>query len=107
MKEEKGCTVAVMYKSKYIEKSLHVLQSEQFTKLRHDPTKSIENKMQRELSKLKTRLTMQGDHQFYPTGSNLGTCYGTPKLDKLLTYHTTEELPIRAIVSSIRNRDAV
>ena len=58
MKEEKGCTVAVMYKSKYIEKSLHVLQSEQFTKLRYDPTKSIENKKQRELSKLKTRLTM-------------------------------------------------
>ena len=63
--------------------------------------------MQRELSKLKTRLTMQGDHQFYPTGSNVGTYYGTPKLDKLPTYHTIEELSIRAIVSSIRNRDAV
>ena len=45
-----------MDKSKYTEKCL---QTEQFTKLRDDPTKSIEKKIQGELRKLNTRLTME------------------------------------------------
>lgn len=36
--------------SEYNGKCLHILQTEQFTKLRHDPTKSIEKKMQRKLA---------------------------------------------------------
>ena len=44
MKQDKGRGVVVMNKSKYTEKCLHALQTEQFTKLRHDPTKSIEKK---------------------------------------------------------------
>ena len=55
MKQDKGHDVVVMDRSKYAGKCLRILQTEQFTKLRHDPTKSIENKIQRELSKLKTR----------------------------------------------------
>ena len=58
MKQDKGRGVVVMDRSKYTEKCLGIFQIEQFTKLRHDPTKSIENKIQRELRKLKTRLTI-------------------------------------------------
>lgn len=36
--------------SEYNGKCLHILQTEQFTKLRHDLTKPIEKKMQRKLA---------------------------------------------------------
>ena len=92
--------VTVMNKSKYTEKCLHILQTEQFNKLGHDPTKSTKNKIQRELRKFKTKLTIQEYRQLYPTGSNSGRFYGTAKLHKLLHNVTIEELPIRPIVSS-------
>ena len=69
MRQDKGRGVVVMDRSKYTEKCLNILQTEQFTKLRHDSTMSIENKIQWELRKLKTRLTMQEYRQLYPTGS--------------------------------------
>ena len=56
MRQDKGRGAVVMDRSKYLEKLNY---TEQFTKLRHDPTKSIQNKIQRELKKLKTRLTIQ------------------------------------------------
>ena len=101
MKEDKGRGVAVMDKSKYTKKSLHILQTEQFTELRHDPTKSVENKIQQELRKLKTRLTLQEYHQLHPTASNPGRFFGNAKLPKLLTNGTIKELPIRPTVSNI------
>ena len=97
MKQDKGRGVVVMDRSKYTEKCLSILQTEQFTKLRHDPTKSIESKIQRELRKLKTRLTIQQYRQLYPTGSNPGRFYGTAKLHKLPPNSTKEYL----IVSNI------
>ena len=59
MKQDKGRGVVVMDRSKYIKNCLHILQTEQFTKLRHDPTKFVKNKIQVELRKLKTRLTIE------------------------------------------------
>ena len=78
-----------------------MLHTEQFTKLRHDPTKFIENEIQRELRKLKARLTIPEYLQLYPTGSNPGRFYNTTKLFKLPPNGTIEELPIRPIVSNI------
>ena len=101
MKQDKGRGVVVMDRSKYTEKCLNILQTKQFTKLRHDPTKSIENKIQRELRKLKRRLTIQECPQLYSTGSNPGRFYGTAKLHNLSPNDTIEELPIRQIVSNI------
>ena len=45
MKQDKGCGVVVMDSSKYTEKCLNILETKQLTKLRHDPTKSIKNKI--------------------------------------------------------------
>ena len=101
MKQGKGRGVVVTDRPKYTEKFLNILQTEKFTKLRHDPTKSIENKIQRELRKLKRRLTIQEYRQLYPSGSNPGRFYGTAKLHKLSPNGTIEELPIRPIVSNI------
>ena len=59
MKQDKGRGIIVLDRSKNTEKYLNIPQTEQFTKLRHDPTKSIENKIQQELKKLKRRLTIR------------------------------------------------
>ena len=104
IKQDKGSGVVVMDWSKCIEKCLNILQTEQFTKLRHDPTKSIETKIQQELRKLKIRLTIKEYRRLYPTGSNPGGFYGTAKLHKLPPNGTIEKLPIRPIVSNIYPR---
>ena len=101
MKQDKGRAAVVMDKSKYTEKCLNILQTEQFTKLRHDPTKPIENKIQQELRKLKRRLAIQEYHQLYPTGSNPGRFYSTGKIHMLPPNGTIKELRIRPIVSNI------
>ena len=101
MKQDKEHCVLVMDKSKYTEKCLNTLPTEQFTKLGHDPTKSIENKIQQELRKLKGRLAIQEYHHLYPTSSNPGRFYGTAKPNKLSPNGTIEELPIRPVVSNI------
>ena len=49
LRPEKGKGVVIMDKGKYTEKCLNVLNSNQFNKLRHDPTKSVENKVKRAL----------------------------------------------------------
>ena len=61
----------------------------------------MENKIQRELRKLKTRLTIQECRQFYPTGLNPGRFYGTAKLHKLPPNDMMEDFPIRPIISNI------
>lgn len=66
MKQDRGCVVGLDKSKKYTEKCFHILQTEQFTKLRHEPTKSIENKIQQELRKFRTRLTIQKYGKFYP-----------------------------------------
>ena len=57
--------------------------------------------MQRELRKLKTRLTIQEYCQLHLTGSNPGRLYGTAKLNQFPPNDTIEELPSRPIVSNI------
>ena len=51
----KGRGVAAMDRSKYTDECLDILQNKQFTLLKHDATKSIENKIRQELRKLNTK----------------------------------------------------
>ena len=70
MKQGKGSGVAIMNKPKYHEKYLELLNTDQFTKFKHDPAKKIEVKKQRVL-RIETNLTLQeypASH-LYPTGS--------------------------------------
>ena len=48
MKQDKGPGAVVVDRSKNTQKCLNILQTEQFTKQRHVPTKTIENKIQRD-----------------------------------------------------------
>ena len=56
IKQNKGCAVVIMYKSKYQEKCLMILENDNFKTLDHDPTKNTEEKIQQILRKMKNRL---------------------------------------------------
>ena len=45
LRQDKSKGVVTMDKGKYTEKCLNLLTSNQFNKLSHDPTKSVENKL--------------------------------------------------------------
>ena len=53
IKQDKGCGVVILDRKHYLEKCLNILELGQFKKLKKDPTKTIENKMQRTLRKIK------------------------------------------------------
>ena len=59
MRQDKGRGMVIIDKSKYTTKCLELLQANKFSKLKHDPTKSFENKIQHTLKKLKTRIPTQ------------------------------------------------
>ena len=101
MKQDKERGVVIIDKSKCTVECLKLLQRNQFSKLKHDPTKSLENKIQRTLRKLKRRLPTQQCYQLYLTGSFPGKFYGTAKLHKLPINGTVHDLPIRLIVPNI------
>ena len=58
-----------MVRTKYTKKYLELLQTNQFIRLNHDPTKSVEGKIQRLYRKFKSRLSQEKYYQLYPTGS--------------------------------------
>ena len=51
LRQDKGKGLAIMDRGKYTEKCLNMLNSNQFKKLDHDPTKAVENKIKRALHK--------------------------------------------------------
>ena len=51
--------MVIIDKSKYTAKYLELPRRDQFLKLKHDPNKSFEKKIQRTLRKLKVRLSTQ------------------------------------------------
>ena len=101
MRQDKGRGMVIIDKSKYTTKCLELLQANKFSKLKHDPTKSFENKIQHTLKKLKTRIPTQYNYQLYRTGSFPGKFCSTAKLHKLPINGTIHDLPIWPIVSNI------
>ena len=101
MKADKGRGEVVMNKSKYLEKCLTLLNSEQFVRLNEDPAKTNERKLQRMLRKIKPNLTDQEYKRLYPSGSAPGKFYGTAKLHKISVNDGLDKLPIRSVISNI------
>ena len=101
MKAEKGRGVAIMNKSKYLEKCLTLLNSDHFVRLNEDPTKTNERKVQRMLRKIKPNLTDQEYKRLYLSGSAPGKFYGTAKFHKISINDGVGKLPIRPIISNI------
>ena len=88
-----------MNRSKYIQKCLSIVNSNQFLQVDKDPIASIERKVQRTLRKLKDKVPSLRYSKFYPTGSSPDRFYGTAKLRKLKYNGTVEDLPLRPIIS--------
>ena len=82
-------------------KCLEILETNQFTKLNHNPTKSVEVKIQRLLRKPKSRMSQKQYYQLYPTGPCAEKFYGATKIHKLPPDGNKSKLPLRPIISNI------
>ena len=94
MKADKSRGVVIMNKSKYLEKCLTLLNSEQFVRLNEDHTKTNESKVQRMLRKIKPNLADQEYKILYPSGSAPGRFYCTVKLHRISINDGVDKLPI-------------
>ena len=83
IKQDKGRGVVILDKKHSIEKCINILDSKQFKKLQKDPRKTLQNKMQRTLRKIKQYLDENEYKRMYPTGSRPGLLYTIVKLHKL------------------------
>ena len=101
IKQDKGRAVAILDKKHCIQKCINILDSEQFKKLQKGPTKTLENKMQRTLRKIKQHLDENEYKRMYPTGSRPGLFYTTAKVHKLQNGEGLNELTMRPIISNI------
>ena len=89
--------VAIMNRTKYLDKCYTILDSNQFTKRDQDPTCYMENKVQGTLRKVKSTMPQTFYSKLYPSGSCPGKFYGTAKMHKLLT-NNVDDLPLRPMI---------
>ena len=82
LKQDKGRGVVILNRSKYIEKCLSIVNSNEFLQVDKDPTASIERKVQRTLRKTKDKIPSLLYLKIYPSVSSPGQFYGTAKLHK-------------------------
>ena len=101
VKAYKGRGVVIMNRDKYHKKCLELLDTEQFQKLNHDPTKTTERKVQNTLCKIKSKLSINEYKRIYPTGSSPGKLDGTAKIHKLSDRDGIQILPIRQTISNL------
>ena len=101
LKQDKGRGVVVIDRKKYTEKCINLLHTDSFIQLDHDPTKTIEEKIQRSICKIKNNLTKQEYSRLYSTGSLHGKFYGTAKQHKLKNGSFVYDLPLRPIISNV------
>jgi len=101
LKQDKGRGIVILDKNKYTAKCLNLLQSDQFVKLKKDPTKTIETKIQKAVRKIKSKLTPLQYQSVYPSGSQPGRFYGTAKIHKLREGDNVNQLPLRPIISNV------
>ena len=88
-------------KLKYLNhgKCLELLDTEQFQKLNHDQTKTIERKVQNALRKIKSKLQLTSTNEYIrparPQENSMA------KIHKLSDRDGVEKLPIRPIISNL------
>ena len=100
IKKDKGREVAILDRTKYIDKCLSMVATKQFSKLDYDPTSKLESKVQRTFRKIKSKLPKNLYKKLYPTESYPGKFYGNAKIHKLSTKNV-DDLTLRSIVPNI------
>ena len=101
IKQDKGRGVVILDKKHYIEKFINILDSGRFKKLQKDSTKTLENKMQHTLRRIKQHLDENEYKRMYATGSRPGLFYTTAEVHKLQNREGLNELTMRPIISNI------
>ena len=101
LKADKGRRIVIINRDKYYENCLQLLDTEQFQKLNHYPTKTTETKVQNALRNIKSKLSINEYKRIYPTGSSPGKLHGTTKIHKLSDGDGIDKLPIRPIISNL------
>ena len=103
LKQDKGRGVVILDNTKYIEKCMSLLNTNQFEKRLTDNTKEVEEQVQKALFGIKKAIGEEEYKKIYPSGSNPGRFYGTAKIHKVKANDPDKlgKLPIRPIVSNI------
>ena len=103
IKQDKGRGVVLMDRSKYVEKVMKQLNTENFKELTTDKTKAVEESIQRALLAIKPVIGESDYSKIYPSGSNPGKFYGTAKVHKLKSddQDKINKLPLRPIISNV------
>ena len=83
-------------------KCLNMLNNDNFIKLTGDPIKSSKGKIQREIRKIKSKLSKDEYNKICPTGSAPSKLYETADVHKMAKNDSIEKLPLRPIISKIR-----
>ena len=100
IKQGKGRGVVILDRSKYIDKCLSMLATNQFSKLDYDPTSRLESKVQQTLKKIKSKLPENVYKKLYPAGSYPGKFYENSKVQKIST-NNVNDLTLRPVVCNI------
>ena len=90
-----------MDRNKYFDKSLALLNSEQFVKLNQDPTATTDKTINEFYEKFKQELLKEVYPNLYPTRSLPGKFYRIEKIYKLSPNQGIDELPLRPIIPNI------
>ena len=106
LKQDKGRGVVLLDRSRYIEKCMEHLNTDNFKQLKTDNTKTVEDAIQKALYEVKDAIGDEEYRKIYPSGSNPGKFYGTAKIHKLsnedeMNINNVDQLPLRPIVSNI------
>ena len=103
LNQDKGQRIVIFDRTKYIEKCMNLINTDQFRKLENDPTKRTETKLQNKLRSLRNNehLSEEDYKRIYSKLSRPGLFYGTAKLHKLKENDIVENLPLRPIISNV------
>ena len=85
LNQDKGQGLVISDRSKYIEKCMKLINTDQFRELENDPTKQTERKLENILRSLKINkyLSEEDYKRIYLKSSRPGLFYGTAKLHTL------------------------
>ena len=101
LKQGKGRGVVILDTTKYNEKCIALLNTEHFKRFTTGPTTATEWKIEKVLRKITSKFSEPEYKRLYTTGSAPAQFYGTAKIHKLKNNSTTDDIPIRPIISSI------
>ena len=105
LNQDKGQRIVTLDRTKYIQKCMNLINTDQFREIENDPTKPTETKkyIKNILRNLKnnTYLSEENYKGIYPKSWRPGLFYERAKCHKLKENDTVRNLPLRSIASNV------